>query len=108
LQAPIRSTLPCEDPEFASIVIDFIIALRREVKRLSIAIQNRDLVESLSASHWIKGAAGTAGFGCFTTPSVQITTAVRSNDWTDVDRLLITIQDYVKRIEAPELVLEAV
>jgi two-component system, sensor histidine kinase len=105
---PIRSTLPVDDPEFAAIVIDFIIALRREVKRLAVAIHNRDPVETLAASHWIKGAAGTAGFGCFTTPAVQITTAVRSNDWSDVDRLVMTMQEFLKRIEAPELVPEMV
>jgi signal transduction histidine kinase/DNA-binding response OmpR family regulator len=105
-QEPIRSKLPVDDPEFASIVIDFIVALRREVKRLALAVQNRDPVGALTASHWIKGAAGTAGFGCFTTPSIQITTAVRSNDWTDVDHLLLAIQDYVDRIEAPELIPE--
>ena len=104
-QEPIRSKLPVEDPEFAAIVVDFIAALRREVKLLAKAIHRRDPVETLTASHWIKGAAGTAGFGCFTSPSVQITTAVRSNDWTDVDRLLMTIEDYVERIEAPELEL---
>ncbi len=100
---PIRSKLPVEDPEFAAIVLDFIPALHREVFRLATAIENRDPVQTLTASHWIKGAAGTAGFGCFTAPAIQITNAVRSNVWTDVHRLLLTIQDYVGRIEAPVL-----
>ncbi len=103
VQEPIRSKLPIEDPEFAAIVVDFIPALRREVDRLANGVRSRDPVETLASSHWIRGAGGTAGFGCFTIPAGQITTAVRSNTWTDVDRLSIAIQDYADRLEMPEI-----
>ena len=101
---PIQSNLPIDDPEFAEIVIDFIPVLQREVARLAAAVEDRDPVEALTAAHWIKGAAGTAGFTCFTSPAAQICLAVRSSTWTDIDRLMLTIQNYAERVEAPPLV----
>ena len=88
----------------SEIVIDFIPVLQREVARLATAVEERDPVEALTAAHWIKGAAGTAGFACFTNPAAQICLAVRSSTWTDIDRLMLTIQNYVERVEAPSLV----
>ncbi len=101
---PIQSNLPVEDPEFAEIVIDFIPVLQREVARLATAVEERNPVDSLASAHWIKGAAGTAGFACFTNPAAQICLAIRSSTWTDIDRLMLTIQNYAERVEAPPLV----
>ncbi len=100
---PIPSSLPVDDPDFAEIVIDFIPVLQREVTRLANAVRERDPVEALTASHWIKGAAGTAGFGCFTNPAAQMCLAIRSSTWTDIDRMVLTIQNYAERVEAPVL-----
>jgi hypothetical protein len=99
---PIFSKLPTDDPEFAEIVIDFVTALKREVSRLSIAVQNRDPIATRTAAHWIKGSGGTAGFPCFSLPAVQISEAVRSNRWADIDRHVDAILDYTDRIQVPD------
>ena len=100
---PIYSNLPTDDIEFAEIVVDFAVALNREVARLSTAVHNRDPVNTLSAAHWIKGSGGTAGFPCFSIPALQICEAVRNNMWTDIERHLISILDYSDRVHTPEL-----
>ena len=102
---PILSNLPTDDIEFAEIVVDFAAALKREVARLSMAVHNRDPVNTLNAAHWIKGSGGTAGFPCFSIPALQICEAVRNNMWTDIERHLIAILDYTDRVQTPELVL---
>ena len=98
---PIRSTLPTDDPEFAEIVVDFAVALEREVTRLTEATRNRDPVATRTAAHWIRGSGGTNGFACFTAPATQICEAVRKGDWSDIDRHVLAIIDYADRIEYP-------
>ncbi|MFO0820607.1 MAG: response regulator [Pirellulales bacterium] len=103
-QQPIRSKLPTEDPEFAEIVVDFIVALGRETAKLRQAVSERDRDATVAASHWIKGAGGTSGFPCFTSPAAQILESVRRGDWSDVDRHVLSILDYSQRLEAPQIV----
>jgi signal transduction histidine kinase/CheY-like chemotaxis protein len=102
---PIHSKLPTDDLEFAEIVVDFVTALKREVGRLDEAVRHRDPIGTMTAAHWIKGSGGTAGFSCFTNPAMEICEAVRSNNWGDVERQLITISDYTNRVQSPELVV---
>ena len=103
-QTPIRSKLPTDDPEFAEIVVDFVMSLKAKTDELKMAVEERNPVETLSAAHWIKGSAGTSGFPCFTSPAAQICEGVRTNDWTNIDRSLIAIIDFTARVAAPEMV----
>lgn len=98
---PLYSKLPTDDPEFAEIVVDFIAALERETGKLAAAVRERNAPAIAAAAHWIKGAGGTSGFPCFTRPAAQICEAVRRNDWSDIERHLLSIEDYVQRIEPP-------
>ena len=103
-QTPIRSKLPTDDPEFAEIVVDFVMSLKAKTDELKMAVEERNPVETLSAAHWIKGSAGTSGFPCFTSPAAQICEGVRTNDWNNIDRSLIAIIDFTARVAAPEMV----
>ncbi|MEI8383418.1 MAG: ATP-binding protein [Planctomycetota bacterium] len=100
----IRSKLPTNDPEFAEIVVDFVDSLRVKVHELEVAVTDRNPVDSLVAAHWIKGSAGTSGFPCFTSPAAQICAGIRTNDWANIDRHVISIKSYSDRIEIPEIV----
>lgn len=101
--SPIHSKLPTNDPEFAEIVVDFVDSLRVKVHELDVAVADRNPVESLVAAHWIKGSAGTSGFPCFTNPAAQICEGIRTNDWANIDRHVISIKNYSDRIEIPEI-----
>ncbi|MFO0870867.1 MAG: ATP-binding protein [Pirellulales bacterium] len=101
-RSPIHSKLPTDDAEFAEIVCDFITAAERETQKLETAVRQRDASGTVTAAHWIKGAGGTSGFPCFTRPAAQICEAVREGDWSDVDRHVMAIRDYVQRLVRPQ------
>ncbi len=104
---PIYSKLPTEDPEFAEIAADFVIALKQEVQQLSEAVFLRDPVNTLVSAHWIKGSGGTAGFPCFTSHAAQICMAVRDSKWTEIERQLQSIVEFADRVKPPETVASA-
>lgn len=106
-RAPIYSSLPADDEEFAEIIRDFVIAMRAEVERLTTAVKQRDPVGTMTSAHWLKGSGGTAGFAAFTGPAGQVCAAVRRQSWEDIDRNLLSIQDIAARVEVPALVSEA-
>lgn len=105
--APIHSKLPTDDPEFAEIVVDFVDSLRVKAMELKFAVEQRNLVQTLVAAHWIKGSAGTNGFPCFTSPAAQICEALRANDWAGIDRSLATILGFVERVVSPDIHIAA-
>ena len=98
---PIHSELPVEEPELAAIVAEFVPALKRKVADLAEVVARRDPAETLAAAHWIKGAAGTAGYNGFTDPAAQICAAVRSSTWAGIDGHVLTLQNYAERVVAP-------
>ena len=98
---PIHSELPVEEPELAAIVAEFVPALKRKVADLAEVVARRDPAETLVAAHWIKGAAGTAGYNGFTDPAAQICKAIRSSTWAGLDDHVLTLQNYAKRVVAP-------
>jgi two-component system, sensor histidine kinase len=102
--APIASLLPTEDEEFAEIVADFVQALDRETTKLRDAVNNRDATQTLAIAHWVKGSGGTAGFPCLTSPAVQLHEAVKTDQWDDANRLLMTIEDYLERMVSPQII----
>lgn len=101
--APINSKLPTDDPEFAEIVVDFVVALERETVKLRDAVDARDPKQTQSIAHWVKGSGGTAGFPCLTAPAMQLHDSVQANDWDNAEKLLLTIEDYLSRLVSPNL-----
>ena len=100
---PIHSRLPLDDPEFVEIVADFVAAQRCKAHELDHAVQNRDPVATLVVAHWIKGAGGTNGFPCFTSPAAQICEGIQNNNWLDIDRQVMAIRDYTDRLDSPKV-----
>ncbi len=103
IRSPIRSKLPLDDAEFVEIVRDYLLSLHREVAHLEAAVQARDPVATMAIAHWLKGSGGTAGFPCFTAPAARICEAIKTNDWGDIERHLLSIRHFAERVETPEL-----
>ena len=99
---PIYSRLPTDDPEFAEIAADFVVAQRAKINELEVAVQNRDPVETLVIAHWIKGAGGTNGFPCFTNPAAQICEGIRDSNWLEIDCHTRAIREYTERMVCPD------
>ena len=97
---PIRSTL-ADDPEFLEIVQAFVVRLRDRVADLNAAWERRDLPEVSLMAHWLRGAAGTMGFGDFTEPSTKVMRLIRSEQIDEMDDAIGEINHLMSRIEVP-------
>ena len=65
----IRSRLPQDDPEFQSIIADFVDTMQGKLGKLEDAMDAGDLTEVARLAHWLKGTGGTAGFPQLTRPA---------------------------------------
>ncbi|QDV76086.1 hybrid sensor histidine kinase/response regulator [Botrimarina mediterranea] len=96
---PIRSTLPTDDAEFAEIVVSFLDTLDLKLGALQKAWDNGDDMELTRLAHWLRGAGGTVGFGCFTTPARDLETAAKEGNRAVVAESVREIQALRGRIE---------
>jgi len=68
----IVSALPLNDSVFRQVVESFIADLHDHLQALQDAVDAGDMNQIKQISHWLKGAAGTVGFGVFTEPAAQL------------------------------------
>ncbi|TWT37387.1 Sensory/regulatory protein RpfC [Posidoniimonas corsicana] len=94
----IRSLLPTDDEEIREIVAEFLDTLETKVTDMERAWDTGDLDELAQLAHWLRGAAGTVGFGCFTQPAADLEQAVRGDGPPAADAPLKTIQQLKKRL----------
>ncbi|MFO1092758.1 MAG: PAS domain S-box protein [Planctomycetaceae bacterium] len=68
----IRSSLPSDEPGYAGILRSFVQRLDRKLDELEAAATTDDIKTVEEIAHWLKGAGGTMGFGCFTEPAARL------------------------------------
>jgi len=68
----IRSMLPTDDAEIREIVEEFLDSLEARLAEMEQAWGQGDMDQLARLAHWLKGAAGTVGFGCFTAPAANL------------------------------------
>jgi len=100
-EGPVTSTLPLDDPEFCEIVIGFAGRLFEQVEAIEAAWQRRDMEELTQLAHWLKGAAGTVGFGDFTEPAQALMESAGSRQMDSVERYVRDILSLTSRIQVP-------
>jgi signal transduction histidine kinase/CheY-like chemotaxis protein/HPt (histidine-containing phosphotransfer) domain-containing protein len=98
-RGPIRSTLPTDDEEFAEIVVSFLDTLDLKLSALQKAWDSGDNAELSRLAHWLRGAGGTVGFGCFTNPAHDLESAAKEGNRSVVAESLREIQALRGRIE---------
>jgi signal transduction histidine kinase/DNA-binding NarL/FixJ family response regulator len=98
-RGPIRSTLPTDDEEFAEIVVSFLDTLDLKLSALQKAWDSGDNDELSQLAHWLRGAGGTVGFGCFTVPARDLESAAKEGNRSVVAESLREIQALRGRIE---------
>ena len=85
---PIYSQLPTDEPEFRSIVKDFVPQLKLKLDEMDAALAGGDMEKLASLAHWLKGAGGTVGFTQFSAPSSKLEkAALESNTDAAADQL---------------------
>lgn len=74
------STLPCDDPEFRDIVVQFVEVLSTKLDAMCTAWELARYDELANLGHWLKGAGGTVGFPAFTEPARRLEQAAKRED----------------------------
>ena len=62
-----------------------------------------DYEKLASLAHWLKGSAGTVGFGAFTLPAKALEEAAKLKNADDTVRLIAELDGLVARIEVSVL-----
>ncbi len=95
---PIYSQLPTDEPEFQSIVEDFVPQLKLKLDEMEAALSQADMTELASLAHWLKGAGGTVGFAQFSAPSLKLETAALESDLAGAALQLNVLANLHRRI----------
>jgi len=101
---PLTSSLPMDDREFHELVVEYVTRHKERVDAMLECWENRDLETLGEHAHWLKGSAGTAGFGDFTPVAEKLMAAVRSREEDLIGTLLGDIETLTNRIDIEPLV----
>ncbi len=94
----IRSLLPTHDDELRAIVSEFLDTLDAQLSAMQLAWDQGDCEELARLAHWLKGAAGTVGFGCFTEPASNLETLARNRELPEAQSVLLSIHELQQRL----------
>jgi PAS domain S-box-containing protein len=100
LHEPVVSAFPLDDPEFRSIVEQFVTTLVERLRDMLGDFARRDLASLADHAHWLKGAGGTVGFHDFTEPAGRLETLAHQGETKDVAAVL---QELVALTEAIQI-----
>ncbi len=97
--SPIRSLLPTEDEELREIVAEFVDTFDRKLSEMQAAWDVGDAAKLAELAHWLKGAGGTVGFACFTTPAQKLEQTAKEGKLAKVQEQLSGLRQLRQRLE---------
>ena len=65
------------------------------------AWQRRDLIELAQLAHWLKGAAGTVGFGSFTEPAKRLEQFAKDGRVDEIEPAIKEVLELAGRVDLP-------
>jgi signal transduction histidine kinase/CheY-like chemotaxis protein/HPt (histidine-containing phosphotransfer) domain-containing protein len=95
---PVRSLLPTDDDELRAIVNEFIETLDFKLSAMQTAWDQGDTEELAKLAHWLKGAGGTVGFGCFTDPAAKLEQLAKNRNLPEAQSALGSIKELHLRL----------
>ncbi len=95
----LASTLPMDDEDFRSIVVEFKQRAIDQCEVMVTALESEDWPQLSSLAHWLKGSGGTAGFPILTDLAIELELAAFRADDRDCKGLLIQLCDLLERID---------
>lgn len=105
VKPPIRCTLPVDDPVFRAIALDFIGQMSDRLAAIQSAWSRRDLAGLAQSIHWVKGSAGTAGFGALTEQARRIERAMGEREMDEIAREIAELSVLLNRVSKAELAM---
>ena len=99
----IESSLAAKSPRFTDVILTFIGKLDGQLQDLEDALARGDAKTLMQGAHWLRGSAGSVGFGSFTNPATELEEAAREYDLEAAAEVLELIKELKQRIVAPKL-----
>ncbi|MGD9646581.1 MAG: response regulator [Pirellulales bacterium] len=87
-QATITGALPLEPTRYQKIVAMFVDRLDRQLEAMQSAARAANWDDLALLAHWLKGAGGTVGFGCFTEPAERLERLAKEHRSDDIQACL--------------------
>lgn len=97
-ESPISSQLPTDDPEFLEIICEFLEKFATRIPELEQAYEVEDFESLAHLAHWLRGAAGSVGYGCFTEPAAALEQYAREKSRSKATQPLETIRKLQRRL----------
>ena len=98
--SPLQSTLLALDPRFHAIVAQFIPRLFNEIGKMESDLATAKFDALARRAHWLKGTAGSVGFGAFTEPAARLEGAAKEGDGKVVGEALLEVRRLAGRVQA--------
>ncbi len=98
-----RQTLREKEDRFATLANRFALRLGGQLDKMAALWHARDYTSLAVLAHWLKGAGGTVGFDCFTSPAHQLENAARNEDNDAIHQAMQTIWKLASCIPGIEL-----
>jgi signal transduction histidine kinase/DNA-binding response OmpR family regulator len=98
--APLRSTLPTEDPDFREIAEEFVDRLEERIEAMRSELAAGRLDELNRHAHWLKGSGGTAGFAAFSEPANRLGKLAKQGLADQMPAVLEDIERLARRARA--------
>jgi len=94
----IVSSLPMSNPKFRNIVEKFVDRLNDQMSAIDTAWSARDYDELARLGHWLKGSAGSVGFGEFVGPAREFEQFAKGRDDTNLPEAIQQLRSILGRV----------
>lgn len=94
----IVSSLPMSNPKFRKIVAKFVDRLRDQLAAIDAAWSEKDYAELVRLGHWLKGSAGSVGFGDFVEPAREFEQFAKDRDDANLPQAIRELHSIFGRV----------
>ncbi|WP_169335599.1 hybrid sensor histidine kinase/response regulator [Dasania marina] len=91
------------NPKLRPIIERFVMRLEAQLHAMDAAVEQHDFVRVADLAHWLKGSAGTAGFGVFTEQAAELELQAKQQSVEQVKAIMKTIRALFERIGKAEV-----
>ena len=89
--------------DFNDIILSFIVRLDEQLEAIDSALSAGDFEQLAQLAHWLKGSAGSLGFGSFTAPASLLEKAAHAKEMQESEENLLLIRELRRRIANPSM-----
>ncbi len=97
----IYSSLPLDNREMREIVEAFVAELNERLQEVQAAFARGDFDQLAQLAHWLKGAGGTVGFGCFTEPARRLERLAKEHAGEEIEEAITELVALAQQVVLP-------